>query len=51
LRNVLEGRMLGSRPQGRPRMGLIEELRDVRMKGSRKEKESFGSTKRRAEAR
>ena len=28
LRDVLEGRMLGSRPQGRPRMGMIGELKD-----------------------
>jgi hypothetical protein len=49
LRDMLEGRMLGSRPQGRPRMGMIEELREVRMKGNRKEKESFESMKRRAE--
>jgi hypothetical protein len=27
LRNVLAGRMLGNRLQGRPRMGMIEELR------------------------
>jgi hypothetical protein len=50
LREVLEGRMMGSRPQGRPRMGMIE-LREVRMKGNRKEKESPGSLKRRAENR
>jgi hypothetical protein len=41
----MEERMLGSRPQGRPRMGMIEELREVRMKGT------FGSMKRRAEHR
>jgi hypothetical protein len=51
LRDVLEGRMLGSRPQGRPRMGMTEELREVRIKGNRKGKESFGSMKRRAEDR
>ena len=26
LRDVLEGRMLGSRSQGRPRMGMVDEL-------------------------
>ena len=26
LRDVLEGRMLGRRPQGRPRMGMLDEL-------------------------
>jgi hypothetical protein len=51
LRDVLEERMLGSRPQGRPRMGMIEELREVQMKGNRKEKESFGSLKGRTEDR
>jgi hypothetical protein len=51
LRDVLEGRMLGRRPQGRPRMGMIEEVREVVMKGNRKKKESFGSMKRRAEDR
>jgi hypothetical protein len=50
LRDVLEGRMLGSKPQGRPRMGMIE-LREVRMKGNRKENESFESMKRRVEDR
>jgi hypothetical protein len=33
--------MLGSRPQGRPRMGMIDELREIYMKGSKKIKESF----------
>ena len=51
LRDVLEGRMLGSRPQGRPRMGMVDELREVEMKAGKKKKESFGSMKRRAEDR
>ena len=51
LRDVLEGRMLGNRSQGRPRMGMIDELRKVMMKGTRKIKESFGSMKRRAKDR
>jgi hypothetical protein len=51
LRDVLEGRMLENRPQGRPRMGMIEELREVLMKGNRKQKESFGSIMRRDEDR
>ena len=29
LRNVLERRMFGSRPRGRPRMDMIDELRKV----------------------
>jgi hypothetical protein len=36
LRDVLEGRMLGRRPQGRLRMGMIEGLREVLMKGYRR---------------
>ena len=51
MRDVLEGRMLGNRSQGRPRLGMIDELRKVMMKGTRKIKESFGSMKRRAEDR
>jgi hypothetical protein len=51
LRDVIKGRMLGSRPRGRPRMGMIEELREVIMNGNKKEKETFGSMKRRAEDR
>jgi hypothetical protein len=51
LRDVMEGRMLGSRPWGRPRMGMIEELREIIMIGNRKEKEKFESMKRRAEDR
>ena len=51
LRDVLEGRMLGSRPQGRPRMGMIDELREIDMKAGRMKKESFESMKRRAENR
>ena len=51
LRDVLEGRMLGSRPQGRPRMGIVDELREVETKAVKKKKESFGSMKRRAEDR
>jgi hypothetical protein len=38
LRDVLEGRMLWSGPKGRPRMEIIEKLREVLMKGNRKEK-------------
>src|SRR6266568_65231 len=41
LRDVLEGRMLGKRPQGRPRRGMIDDL----MEGS------FVKMKRRAERR
>jgi hypothetical protein len=37
LRDVLEGRMLGRRLQGRPRMGMIEELREVVIKGNTRE--------------
>ncbi len=51
LRDVLEGRMLGRRPQGRPRMGMLDELREIDMKAGKKKKESFGSMKRRAEDR
>ena len=51
LRDVLQGRNLGSRSQGRPRMGMIDELREVEMKASKKKKESFESKKRRAEDR
>ena len=29
LRDVLEGRMLGRRPQGRPRMGMLDEIREI----------------------
>jgi hypothetical protein len=47
--DVLEGRMLGSRQQGRPTMEMIEELREALMKGNRKENASSGSMKRRAE--
>jgi hypothetical protein len=36
LRDVLEERMLESRSQGTPREGMIEELREVAMKGNRK---------------
>ena len=46
LRDVLVGRILGSRSQGRPRMGMIDELREVDMKAGKKKKESFGSMKR-----
>ena len=38
LRDVLEGRMLGSRLQGRPRMGMVYELREVEMKAGRKKR-------------
>ena len=31
LRDVLEGRMLGRRPQERPRMGMLDELREIDM--------------------
>jgi DNA-binding protein YbaB len=41
LRDVLEGRMLGKRPRGRPRIGMLEEI----MEGS------FEKMKRRAEGR
>ena len=41
LRDVLEGRMIGKRPRGRPRIGMISEL----MEGS------FEKMKRRAEGR
>ena len=41
LRDVLEGRMLGKRPKGRPRIGMIDDL----MEGS------FAKMKRRAEGR
>ena len=41
LRDVLEGRMLGKRPRGRPRRGMIDDL----MEGS------FVKMKRRAEGR
>ena len=52
LRNVLEGRMFGSRPQGGPRMDMIDELRKIMiMEDGKKKKESFGSMKRRAEDR
>ena len=51
LRDVLEGRMLGSRPQGRPWMEMIVELWEVDMKAGKKKKESFGRMKRRAEDR
>ena len=39
LRDVLEGRMLGRRPQGRPRMGMLDELREIEMKAGKKKKE------------
>ena len=51
MRDVLEGRMVGSRPQGRPRMGMVDELREEEIKAGKKKKESFGSMKRRAEDR
>ena len=51
LRDVLEGRMLGRRLQGRPRLEMIDELREIYMTENGKEKESFGSMKRRAEDR
>ena len=51
MRDVLERRMLGNRPQYRPRMGMIDELMKVIMKAGKKKKESFGSMKRRAENR
>ena len=41
MRDVLEGRMLGKRPQGRPRIGMIDDL----MEGS------YEKLKRRAEGR
>jgi hypothetical protein len=37
LRDVLEGTMWGSRPQGRPRIGMIDELREIYMNGNRKQ--------------
>ena len=51
LRDVLEGRMLGRKPQGRPSMGMIDELREIDVKAGKKKKESYGSMKRRAEDR
>ena len=51
LRDVLEGRMLGKRPQERPRMGMLDELREIDMKAGRKKKKLFESMKRRAEDR
>ena len=42
LREVIEGKMEGRRPRGRPRMGMLEEL---------KEGSSFVDMKRRAENR
>ena len=47
LRDVLEGRILGRRPQGRPRMGMIDELREKILKKNKQIKESL-SMKRRA---
>ena len=38
LRDVLERRMLGSRPQGRQRMGMIDELREIEIKAGKKKK-------------
>ena len=38
MRHVLEGRMLGRRPQGRPRMGMLDELREIDMKAGRKKR-------------
>ena len=29
MREVLERRMIGKRPKGRPRMGMLEELKEV----------------------
>jgi hypothetical protein len=43
--------MLGSRPQGKPRMGMIDELREVVMKAAKKKMELVGSMNRRAEDR
>ena len=51
LRDVLEERMLGRRPQGRPSMGMIDELREIIMNDNKKKKLPFGSMKRRAEDR
>ena len=51
-RDVLEGRMFGSRPRGRPRMDMIDELREVMMmEDGKKKKQSPESMKRRAEDR
>ena len=41
LREVIEGRMEGKRPRGRPRIGMLDELKEG----------SFGDMKRRAENR
>ena len=41
LREVMEGRMVGKRPRGRPRVGMLNELYDG----------SYGDMKRRAEDR
>jgi hypothetical protein len=38
VRDVVEGRLLRSRPQDRPMMRMIDELREVIMKGSRKKR-------------
>ena len=38
LRDVLEERMLGRRPQDRPRMGIIDELREINMKAGKKKR-------------
>ena len=38
LTDVLEGRMFRGRPQGRPRMGMIEELREIEMKAAKKKR-------------
>ena len=42
LKEVIEGRMLGKRPRGRKRIGMLDELQ---------EKESYGDMKRRAQDR
>ena len=49
LRNLLEGSMFGSKPRGRPRIDMIDELGQVMiMEDGKNKKESFGSMKRRA---
>ena len=44
-------RMLGRRPQGRPRMRMLDGLKEIDMKAGKKKKESFESMKRSAEDR
>ena len=36
MREVLEGRMIGKRPRGRPRMGMLEELKEDSYEGMKR---------------